>query len=288
VGVGIGKVMRPEDVLVPSFREQALQLLRGVTATELLLYWGGDERGSDFQVPREDFPVSVTVGGHAPHAVGVAKAFKLRRQARVAVCVLGDGATSKGDFYEAMNLAGVWRVPVVFVVTNNQWAISTPRSEQTAAATLAQKSEAAGFAGEQVDGNDVIAVAHCVGAAIERARSGRGPALVECVTYRMGDHTTVDDASRYRDAAEVERWREKDPLLRLQRYLQRQHGWTEADQQQLTDSCNRHLEEAIELYLKMPAQPPQSIFDFLFASLPEDLQLQRAQLLERGAGTTSG
>jgi len=125
---------------------------------ELLLYWGGDERGSDFTGPREDFPICVPVGTHAPHAVGVALAMRLRGESRAAVCVFGDGATSKGDVYESMNLAGLWRLPVVFVVNNNQWAISVPRRKQTAATTLAQKAIAAGFPGEQVDGNDVIAV----------------------------------------------------------------------------------------------------------------------------------
>jgi len=133
VGVGVGWAMKPEDVLLPSFRDHAAQLARGVRMAELFAYWGGDERGSDFTVPREDFPVSITVGGHAPHAAGVALAFKLRGEPRVAVCMFGDGATSKGDVYEAMNLAGVWQLPVVFVISNNQWAISTPRAEQSAA-----------------------------------------------------------------------------------------------------------------------------------------------------------
>jgi pyruvate dehydrogenase E1 component alpha subunit len=185
----------------------------------MLLFWGGDERGSDYAGPREDFPVSITVGGHAPHAAGVALAFKSRGEARVAVCVFGDGATSKGDVYEAMNLAGAWQLPVVFVVNNNQWAISVPRAEQSAAQTLAQKAIAAGFEGEQVDGNDVIAVAHVVGQAVERARGGGGPHLIECLTYRLSDHTTADDASRYREDDEASQWWARDPIARLRVYL---------------------------------------------------------------------
>ena len=177
VAIGVGAAMRTEDVLLPYAREHGTQLLRGVTLTELLLFWGGDERGSAFQGPREDFPVSVPVGSHIPHAAGVALAFALRGEPRVAVCVSGDGSTSKGDFYEGLNLAGVWKLPVVFVVTNNQWAISVPRSAQTAAETIAQKAIAVGFGGEQVDGNDVVAVRQVVGAAIERARDGGGPHL---------------------------------------------------------------------------------------------------------------
>ena len=158
VSVGIGSAMRSSDVLLPSFREQGAQLWRGVRPVELLQYWGGDERGSRFADVPEDFPNCLPVGSHAPHAIGVALAFKLRREPRVAVCVLGDGATSKGDVYEAMNVAGSWQLPVVFVINNNQWAISMPRAAQSGAKTLAQKSIAAGFEGEQVDGNDVVAV----------------------------------------------------------------------------------------------------------------------------------
>ena len=192
-------------MLVPYAREQGAQLLRGVTLTELFLYWGGDERGSDFGRPREDFPICVPVASHAPHAVGVALAFQLRNERRVAVCVSGDGGTSKGDFYEALNVAGAWRLPAVFVVTNNQWAISLPRSAQSAATTLAQKAIAAGFAGEQVDGNDVIAMRDAVHRALSHARDGAGPHLIEAITYRLSDHTTADNASRYRDDESVGR-----------------------------------------------------------------------------------
>ena len=194
VAVGLGAAMSPDDVLLPYAREQGAQFLRGVTPTELFLYWGGDERGSDFGGPREDFPICVPVATQAPHAVGVALAFQLRGEPRVAVCVLGDGGTSKGDFYEALNVAGAWRLPAVFVVTNNQWAISLPRTAQTAATTLAQKAIAAGFSGEQVDGNDVIAVRDVVHRAVAHARDGAGPHLVEALTYRLSDHTTADNA----------------------------------------------------------------------------------------------
>ena len=143
VGVGVASAMKPEDVLLPSFRDQSAMLWRGVTMTELLLYWGGDERGSDFKGPREDFPVCIPVASQFPHAAGVALAMKLGRQPRVAVAIGGDGSTSKGDFYEALNIAGVWKLPVVFVINNNQWAISVSRNAQTAAETLAQKAVAA-------------------------------------------------------------------------------------------------------------------------------------------------
>lgn len=281
VTIGIGAAMRPDDVLLPSFREQGTQFLRGVRMVEVLLYWGGDERGSDFVGPREDFPICVPVGTHAPHAVGVALAFRLRDEKRAAVCVMGDGATSKGDVYEAMNLAGVWQLPVVFVVNNNQWAISVPRRQQTAAATLAQKAIAAGFRGEQVDGNDVIAVRHVVEQALERARDKREPTMIEALTYRLSDHTTVDDAGRYRDDAEVSaRWKE-EPIARLRNHLVAAGAWNKQKEDGLLAACNAEVEEAVNEYLALPPQPPESMFDYLYAVFPESLAAQRDALLAR-------
>lgn len=279
VSVGVASAMRPDDVLVPSFREHGAQLLRGVTPLELFLYWGGDERGSAFAGPRQDFPISVPVGSHAPHAVGVALAFKLRRESRVAVCVFGDGATSKGDVAEALNIAGVWGLPVVFIVSNNQWAISVPRRLQSAAETLAQKAIAAGFFGEQVDGNDVIAVRAVASAAIEHARSGAGPSLIEAVTYRLGDHTTADDASRYRDDAVVTlRWQE-EPLLRLRRHLTDVHHWTKEDEEHLLREMAAEVDAAAAAYLATPPQDRATIFDYTFAELPAELVKQRDAML---------
>jgi 2-oxoisovalerate dehydrogenase E1 component alpha subunit len=279
VSVGAASAMRPEDVLFPSFREHGAQLLRGVTPLELFLYWGGDERGSAFAGPRQDFPISVPVGSHAPHAVGVALAFKLRREPRVAVCIFGDGATSKGDVAEALNIAGVWRLPVIFIVSNNEWAISVPRRLQTAAETLAQKAIAAGFVGEQVDGNDVIAVRAVASAAIERARRGDGPSLIEALTYRLGDHTTADDASHYRDDAAVTlRW-QAEPLLRLRRYLTDAGRWTKEDEEHLLHETAAEIDAAAAAYLATPPQAPEAIFDYTFAVLPAELARQRDAML---------
>lgn len=278
VVVGIGAAMAPEDVLLCTYREQGAQFRRGVTMVELLRYWGGDERGSDYAGPREDFPICVPVGTHAPHAVGAALAFKLRREPRVAVCVMGDGATSKGDVYESMNLAGVWQLPVVFVVINNGWAISVPRAQQTACETLAQKAIAAGFPGHQVDGNDVIAVCHAVRQALEQARSGNGPSLVEAITYRLSDHTTVDDASRYRSDAEVSAHWTEEPVVRLRRYLTAAGHWAKEDEDRLFDEVNAQVEAAAEAYLSTPPRAPASMFDHLYAELPPSLAAQRAEL----------
>ena len=227
IGVGVAAAMRATDVLVPSYRDHAAQFLRGVTMTEVLLYWGGDERGSDFAVPRADFPICVPVGTQVAHAVGAAYAIMLRGEERVVVCFIGDGGCGNGGFYEALNMAGVWNAPVVVVINNNGWAISTPREWGSATRTLAQKAVAAGVEGRQVDGNDVIAVYAAAREAIEKARKGGGSTLIEALSYRLGDHTTADDATRYRDPELVRAAWASEPLGRLRVYLLARDLWSE-------------------------------------------------------------
>src|SRR4029078_7677131 len=218
VDAGLGAVLDKHDVLLPSYRESGVLMLRGVSPHRTLLYWGGDERGNVFPESPHDFPFNVPIGTQIAHAVGVAYAMKLRREPRVALAMCGDGATSKGDFYEAMNAAGVWQLPLVIVAVNNHYAISVPRHMQTRAQTIAQKAIAAGIDCEQVDGNDLIAVRDGVGRAVEKARNGGGPTLVEALTYRLSDHTTADDATRYRSPDEnAEAWK-RDPILTLRNY----------------------------------------------------------------------
>jgi 2-oxoisovalerate dehydrogenase E1 component alpha subunit len=268
VTVGLAAAMLPEDVLLPTYREAGAQLWRGVRMEELLLYWGGDERGSDFQGPRGDFPVCVPIASQCLHAVGVAYARKLKRESGVAVCVCGDGATSNGAFYEAINYAGVWRAPAMFVINNNQWAISMPRSAQTAAGTLAQKAIAAGIPGLQVDGNDVIAVRDAVEQALARARAGEGPSVVEALTYRMTDHTTADDAGRYRAGDEVSGQWANDPIARLRGHLGAAGAWTKDAEERLIEAINGEIDAAVEAYLATPPMPPEAMFDHLYAVLP--------------------
>jgi len=275
VAVGLASAMREDDVFLPAFREHGAQLWRGVSLVELFLFWGGDERGSDFAVPREDFPICVPVATHAPHAVGVALALKLRRQLRVAVCAFGDGATSKGDVAEALNIAGVWRLPLVFVVNNNRWAISVPVAQQTAAETLAQKAIAAGIEGEQVDGNDVIAVREAVARAVAKARSGGGSHLIEALTYRLSDHTTADDARRYRSDSEVSPHWGEDPITRLRNHLVGRGIWAKADEEGLLAEVSAAVDKAAETYLATPPQEPETIFDFTYETPPKDLAEQR-------------
>jgi pyruvate dehydrogenase E1 component alpha subunit len=270
-----------EDVLLPSYRDNGALLWRGVKMEEILLYWGGDERGSRWSGPAYDFPFCVPVGSQAPHAAGVAYAIKLRKEPRVAVCVLGDGATSKGDVYEAMNFAGIHKLPVVFVINNNQWAISVPLRLQTACATLAQKAIAAGFATEQVDGNDALAVRAAAEEAVAAARSGNGPRLVEAVTYRLGDHTTADDAARYRPPEEVQAHWKEEPITRLRAYLAGAKVWGKADEEALSAECQGQVEAAVERYLATPPRAPETMFDHLYAELPGAYRRQRDEL--RGA-----
>jgi len=280
VAAGVASAMRDEDVLLPSYRDNAALLWRGVKMEEILLYWGGDERGSRFSGPPHDFPYCIPVGSQAPHAAGVAFAFKLRKEPRLAVCLFGDGATSKGDLWEAMNFAGVQKLPVVFVANNNQWAISVPLRLQTASETIAQKAIAAGFVGEQVDGNDVIAVRAAAEAAIAAARAGEGPRLIEALTYRLGDHTTADDAGRYRPPEEVQAHWKEEPIARLRAYLVSQNAWTKAQEEALASECQARVDAAVEHYLVTAPQPPVTMFDHLYAELPEAYAKQREELQE--------
>jgi pyruvate dehydrogenase E1 component alpha subunit len=276
--VALGRTMAREDVLLGTYRETGTMLARGVRMSEILLYWSGDERGSAYSgpdAPKEDFPICVPIATHAPQAVGVAYAMKLKREPRVAVCVLGDGATSKGDFYEALNGAGVWQLPLVFVVVNNEWAISVPRSAQTRAQTLAQKAIAAGIPGEQVDGNDIVATHSVLERVLAKARDGGGPHVVEALTYRLHDHTTADDATRYRTAEEVERAKRLDPLARLKAYLMRERLWTEAQEAAAREAHNTRVEKAVAEFLAVPPRAPESMFEHLFAELPAALHEQR-------------
>ncbi len=281
IGVGVAFAMRAEDVFLPSFREHGAQLVRGVSLEELFLYWGGDERGNDFAGPRQDFPVCIPVASQFPHAAGVALAMVQKGGPGVAVAVAGDGATSKGDFYEAMNIVGAWRLPAVFVINNNQWAISVRRSDQTAAETLAQKGAAAGLPGEQVDGNDVIAVREAVGRALARARAGYGGSLIECLSYRLGDHTTADDASRYREDDEVRPHWKEEPLARLRTFLTEAQGWTKEEEEALLSGAQTEVDAAAERYLATEPEPPRAMLERLFAEMPDDL-LPQAEELDLG------
>src|SRR5437879_6074100 len=228
---------------------------------------------------QHDLPITIPVGTQLPHAVGLAYAAQYKGDDAVVMVYFGDGATSEGDFHEALNFAGVWHVPVVFVCQNNQWAISVPLKKQTHSRTIAQKALAYGLPGVQVDGNDVLAVYAAAREAVDRARAGDGPTLIECVTYRLGFHTTADDPSKYRSEEEVTMWEKKDPLTRFRAYLE-QRNLLESD---IESRVDEEIAAAVQRFEATPPADPLTMFDHAYAELPPDLEAQRAEMAEREA-----
>jgi pyruvate dehydrogenase E1 component alpha subunit len=277
--VGSAHALGPADWVFPAFREMGVGIVRGIPMRMLFQYWSGDERGSDIPLHQHYFPTSIPVGTHLPHAVGAAWAAKLRRDPVVVAVYFGDGATSKGDFHEAMNLAGVFRLPVVFICQNNQWAISVPVARQTASATLAQKAIAYGFGGIQVDGNDVLAVYQATREAVEKARSGGGPTFIECLTYRVSDHTTADDASRYRTEEMLKPWLAKDPIERLRKFMVIEKLWTPAYDGQVRAEAERRVAESVGEFESQPPADPADMFRYTYYELTPPLKEQMDELL---------
>src|SRR5437660_12040820 len=252
--IGAVATLRREDWMVPSFRETAAMLWRGWPIEQLLAFFAGRLEGGRPAPDQRDLPITIPVGTQLPHAVGLAYAAQYRGDDVVVMAYFGDGATSEGDFHEALNFAGVWHVPVVFVCQNNQWAISVPLKKQTHSRTIAQKALAYGLPGIQVDGNDVFAVYAAAREAVERARAGDGPTLIECVTYRLGVHTTADDPTKYRSEAEVAMWEQKDPLTRFRAYLEKRNILEEGLEQRVDDE----IAEAIRRFEAPPPANPST------------------------------
>jgi pyruvate dehydrogenase E1 component alpha subunit len=284
--IGSAFALRPTDWMFPAFREPGASFVRGLPMHIILQYWAGDERGSQIPEGLNDFPISIPVATQIPIAVGVALAAKSNGDPVAVMAFMGDGATSKGDFHEGLNFAGVFSAPVVFVCQNNQWAISVPLRRQTAAKTLAQKAFAYGLPGIQVDGNDVFAVYRAATEALTRAREGKGPSLIECVTYRIGDHTTADDASRYRDRDEVERWKQKDPIERLRKYMEKGGLWSKSYDQAVRLESKEKVEQAVHEQESFPPPDPRDIFRFTFQDLTAELKEQMERFLEANGSHT--
>jgi len=283
--VAIGSALSVDDVFVPFYRDYGTQFYRGVKPREVLLYWGGDERGNNFSGPAHDFAWSVPIATQCLHAAGSALAFKIRKEPRVALATVGDGGTSKGDFYAAINAAGAMTLPLVIVIVNNQYAISTPRRMQTGAQTLAQKGIAAGIESIQVDGNDLIAMRVALDHAVKRARHGHGATLIEALTYRLSDHTTADDARRYRSEDEVAQAWKNEPLKRMRTYLTGMNAWSAMEEKDLLADCSARADAEVNAYLETKAQPLTAMFDYTYAELPLDLERQRAAALALAGGT---
>ncbi len=288
--VGAVAALLPSDWMAPSFRETAAEIWRGRTLESVILQFGGYNEGGYVEEERNDLPMSVPVGSQILHAVGLGWAMKYRRKDDVAMTFFGDGGTSEGDFHEGLNFAAVYQAPVIFVCQNNQWAISVPRSRQTLSKTIAQKAVAYGMPGMQVDGNDVLAVYAAAKEAVERARSGGGPTLIECVTYRMMMHTTADDPKRYRTEKEVAGWKKRDPITRLQRYLTNR-GLLAQDK---IDSVEEEIKAEIQAAVERAEQQmsglgdPLDMFEHAYAEAPPTLQEQREELLQELAAAAEG
>ncbi len=277
--IGSALAFEGEDWLFPSFRESGVFIAKGYPMWMLYRYWAGDERGMKAPPGINIFPMSVPVGTHIPHATGAAWAMKLKGHRKASGVYFGDGGSSKGDFHEGLNFAGVFKVPAVFICQNNQWAISVPRKRQTAAGTIAQKAYAYGFEGIQVDGNDITAVYRATKDAVDKAKRGEGPTLIECFTYRLDDHTTSDDASRYRSKEEVEEWRGKEPLIRLRLYMEKKGVWTK----DYEDTVSKKALESVDAEIKKSegfAPPdPADIIRYTYA---EPTPRQKRELKEFG------
>ena len=271
---------RTRDWFVPQYREAAGQLLHGLPLVQAFLWHMGSPLGFCIPAHLRMLPFNAAVAGQIPHATGLGWGLRLRGTDAVVVVHFGEGGTSQGDFHEAINLAGVVKAPVIFFCQNNNWAISTPRELQTASATIAQKGMAYGVPGVQVDGNDLFAVVAVMREAVARAREGRGPTLIEGLTYRLGMHTTADDGSRCEPAGMRDTWRPKDPLIRLQKYLQRRGRWNE----QSGEEMDREIADLLDAaWSEAQATPPSTVAESLrhvFEDMPRRLAAQRRGLEE--------
>lgn len=273
-----------QDFLVPCYRENAALFMHGLPMEKVLLHWMGDERGNQIPDGVCQTPLCIPIGTQMLHAVGIAWAFKLRKEPRVALTYFGDGATSEGDFHEAMNFASVLQVPCVFICQNNHWAISVPREMQMNSETVAQKAIAYGMPTIQVDGNDLFAVYKAAKDAIERARGGGGPSFIEAVTYRLADHTTADDARRYRDPDELAAWTVRDPVIRLRKYLESKGLWNEEMQKESEEKARAITSEVVKRAEGIEKPTLADIFDFTYATLPPDLEVQRRTMRTSSLG----
>ena len=276
--VGSALALGERDWLLPTYRDHGATLARGLPMTLVLLFWRGREEGNDIPPELPIFPVAVAVASQLPHAVGLGMAARMRGDPVAALVYFGDGATSEGEFHEAMNFAGVFQAPVVFFCQNNGFAISTPLHRQTAAGTLASRAAGYGLPAVRVDGNDAAAVYVCTRHALERARRGGGPTFIEACTYRLGPHTTSDDPSRYRSAEEERRWAERDPLRRLRRLLEARGLWDEAAEAAWQRQVELEMEEAVRTVESMAPPDPDLMFTHAYATLPARLARQREEL----------
>jgi pyruvate dehydrogenase E1 component alpha subunit len=281
--VQIGSVyhLRPEDWYYPSYRSFGAQLWRGWTVEGLMLLWDGFFQGFEVPAGVNELPFSIVIGAHLPPAVGVGMGIRYRGRDEVVLTNFGDGASSEGDFHESVNFAGVYRAPVIFLCENNHWAISTPFAKQTSSPSIAHRAVGYGIPGIQVDGNDILAVLTAHREAIDRARAGEGPTLIEAITYRMDVHTTADDPTVYRKQDDVARWEAKDPILRLEKYLRARGTLTDADIETVRAEEEARVHQGRETFDRLKKKNYREVFDFVFAELPPELAAQRDEYLAK-------
>lgn len=279
--LGAAAVLEPSDWFVPAFRETAAELWRGRSLESFIIYNNGFSEGIEISENSNDLPMSVPVASQILHAVGLAWAARYRKTDRVAMAFFGDGASSQGDFHEGLNFAAVFQTPAIFVCQNNQWAISIPRSKQTRSETIAQKALAYGMPGIQIDGNDILASYAAAHEAVQRARSGGGPTLIECVTYRMTVHTTADDPRRYRTEQEVELWKARDPITRFQKYLSDKGILAEEKIAEIESAVMDDIQSAVDsAEEKMKTLgDPEDMFKYHYAEMSPTLKQQEEELI---------
>jgi pyruvate dehydrogenase E1 component alpha subunit len=273
--VGSASALEKGDWMVPAYRELGAWLKHGMPLSTYYMYYGGNEKGSVAPEGVNFMPVSVPIASQLLHAAGIGYAINQRKSKEVVITYFGDGGTSQGDFHEGLNFASVWKSPVIFFNNNNQYAISVSRLKQTASRTLAQKAVAYDIPGFQVDGNDFLAVYAATCEAVDRARAGGGPTLIEAVTYRRGPHTTSDDPRRYRSTAEEEEWAAKDPLKRLKGYLEGQGLWDDDQEKAQHEAAANAAEEAFAEFEAIDDYPIEDVFKYNYAELPPELVQQK-------------
>ena len=275
--VAAGLLLRKDDWLIPSYRELGALLARGWPLVRYLQFWGGFEEGNEVPEGVNDLPLCVPVATQCLHAVGIAWAQQYRDTDNVAICFNGDGGTSEGDFHEAMNFAGVYDLPLVFIINNNQYAISHPCARQTRSETLAHKAVAYGFDGLRIDGNDILACHVAITEALEKARRGDGPTLIEALTYRLTVHTTADDPTKYREDSEVDEWRPREPLVRFEKYLRQREILDDQLAEELETDITALIKAAVAEYEAYKDADPMDAFRYVYEELPAELVTQRAE-----------
>ncbi len=276
--VGSAYALEEQDWLFPMYRSSAALITRKQPMHMILQYYGGDERGLKAPPNLNNFPIILCVGTQIPIAAGCAWASKLKNEKVVSMVYFGDGASSKADFHEGLNFAGVYNAPCIFMCENNQYAISVPRKKQTAAQTIAQKAIAYNMNKIQVDGNDVFAVYKATKEAVANARAGKGPALIEALTYRVADHSTSDDAKRYRPDDEVKSWLKKDPILRLEKYMRAKKLLDDSYKKQAAQKAKEKVEKEVEAYENIEEPDPEDIFKYTFKEMTPELKEQLEEL----------